>query len=98
MEEVVRAGGTPFIAYKTNATGAAGGMFERMFHYFLYRRENSSYSISVPTWKSTFSMIKAKFRDHVCAKTDAAMVNEVPLQVPLPQHLLRDSGAVRTGH
>ena len=27
--------------------------------------------------ESTFSMIKAKFRDHVRSKTDVAMVNEV---------------------
>ncbi len=77
MEEVVRVGGTPFIAYKTNATGAAGGMFERVFHYFLYRREEFlAHYHKRSNVESAFSMIKAKFRDHVRAKTDAAMVNE----------------------
>ena len=31
--------------------------------------------------ESTFSMIKAKFRDHVRSKTDVAMVNEVLAKV-----------------
>src|SRR5262249_15834259 len=31
--------GTPFIAFKRNATGKAGALYEQMFHYFMYKRE-----------------------------------------------------------
>ena len=34
-----RLGGTPFIAFKGSATGAAGGTFEQMFHYFMFKRD-----------------------------------------------------------
>jgi hypothetical protein len=39
FEEVARCGGNGFIAFKENATGKAGGMFEKMFHYFSFKRE-----------------------------------------------------------
>ena len=32
-EAVFKAGATPFIAFKANTTGAAGGLWEKMFHY-----------------------------------------------------------------
>jgi transposase len=77
-ELVFELGGTPFIACKSNATGGAGGLFEKMFHFYKYRREEflqhyHKRSLS----ESTFSMVKAKFRDHVRSRTDVAMVNEV---------------------
>ncbi len=31
-------GGTPFIAFKGTATGAAGGTFEKMFHRFMFEQ------------------------------------------------------------
>src|SRR5436305_2005885 len=34
IETVFAHGGTPFIAFKENSTGAAGGLFEKMFHYY----------------------------------------------------------------
>ena len=34
-------GGTPFIAFKSNATGAIGGLYEKMFHYFSSARRSS---------------------------------------------------------
>ena len=49
-----------------------------MFHYFQYRREDFlSHYHKRSNVESVFSMIKAKFRDHVRSKTDVAMVNEV---------------------
>ena len=49
-----------------------------MFHYFQYRRDDflTRYH-KRSNVESTFSMSKAKFRDHVRSKTDVAMVNEV---------------------
>ena len=49
-----------------------------MFHYFQYRRDEFlAHYHKRSNVESVFSMIKAKFRDHVRSKTDVAMVNEV---------------------
>ena len=39
FEAVAECGGTGFIAFKSNTTGGVGGMFQKMFHYFQFRRE-----------------------------------------------------------
>jgi transposase/predicted nucleic acid-binding Zn finger protein len=71
-------GGTPFIAFKANSTGAAGGLFEKMFHYYsLNRDEFMAHYHKRSNVESVFSMLKAKFRDHVRSKKDVAMKNEV---------------------
>ncbi len=68
-EAVFQAGGTPFIAYKANTTGAAGGLWEKMFHFFQYRREEFlTHYHKRSNVESTFSMMKAKFRDGVRAR------------------------------
>lgn len=78
LETVAFHGGTPFVPFKSNATGAAGGLYAKMFHYFSYRREEFlQHYHKRSNVESTFSMIKAKFRDHVRSKTDVAMRNEV---------------------
>jgi transposase len=71
-------GGVPFIAFKSNATGGVGGLYQKMFHYFCFRQEEflKHYHLRSNV-ESTFGMIKAKFRDHVRSKTDTAMKNEV---------------------
>lgn len=49
-----------------------------MFHYFCFRRDEFlEHYHKRSNVESTFSMIKAKFRDHVRSKTDVAMKNEV---------------------
>jgi transposase len=69
---------TPYIAFKSIHNGAAGGLWEKMFHYFSFRRDEFlAYYHKRSNVESTFSMIKAKFRDHVRSKTDVAMCNEV---------------------
>jgi transposase len=71
-------GATPYIAFKSIHSGAAGGLWEKMFHYFaLNRAEFLQHYHKRSNVESTFSMIKAKFRDHVRSKTDVAMQNEV---------------------
>ena len=39
VDAVAAVGGQAFIAPKITTTGGAGGLFEKMFHYYLYRRE-----------------------------------------------------------
>ncbi len=78
FEMVANMGGTLFAAFKSNTTGAVGGMFEKMFHYYQYRREDFlAHYHKRSNVESTVSMIKRKFGDHVRSRTDVSMVNEV---------------------
>lgn len=78
FEAVADHGGTLFSMFKSNATGAVGGMYKQMFHYFSFRQhEFMDHYHKRSNVESTFSMIKAKFRDHVRSKTDVSMKNEV---------------------
>ncbi len=80
LEPVEKLGGTAFAPFRSNGVaGEAGGLWERMFHYFSYRREEFlRHHHARSDIESTFPMLKAKFRDNVRAKTDAATVDEVP--------------------
>src|SRR4051812_13419445 len=61
---------------KTHGRGSR--LREKMFHHFSLRREDYlAHYHKRSNVESTFSMIKAKFRDHVRSKTDVAMKNEV---------------------
>jgi transposase len=77
FEAVAACGGTGFIDFKSNATGAVGGMYEKMFHYFQYRKEEfMAHYHRRSNVESTFSMVKRKFGDSVRSKCETAMVNE----------------------
>jgi transposase len=72
-----KAGGTPFIAFKSNSTDAKGGLWAKMFHYFSFRRDEFlGHYHKRSNVASTWSMIKRKFGDALRSKTDVAMVNE----------------------
>jgi transposase len=78
FEAVADCGGQAFIAFKSNTTGAVGGLFEKMFHYFQFKQdEYMAHYHKRSNVESTFSAIKRKFGDSVRAKDDVAMVNEV---------------------
>lgn len=72
-------GAAPYIPFKSNSVaGEAGTLWERMFHYYQFRRDEFlGFYHQRSNVESTFSMVKAKFRDHVRSKTDTAMKNEV---------------------
>jgi transposase len=75
---VAGVGATPLIPFKSNATPAMGGLWAKMFGYFmLHRDEFLSRYHKRSNIESTFSMIKRKFGDSVRSKTDLAMRNEV---------------------
>jgi transposase len=81
-EAVAELGGVPFIAPKVNTTGAAGGLFERMFHYYQFRREEFlRHYHQRSNVESTFSAIKRKFGDSIRARNPVAMTNEVLCKV-----------------
>jgi len=74
---IEEAGATPYIAFRSNITGKAGGAFRRAFHYFSLNREAFLERYHQRSnAESTFSSIKRKFGDHVRSKTDVAMANE----------------------
>jgi transposase len=76
-DEILKAGATPFIAFKKNSTGKEGGLFEKMLHYFKFRREDFLHHYHKRSnVESTFAMMKAKFGDSIRSKTDVAMRNE----------------------
>jgi transposase len=82
FEMVAACGGTGFIAFKANATGYVGGEYEKMFHYFQFKKEE--YFQHYHKWsnvESTFSAIKRKFGDAVRSRTDVSMANEVLCKV-----------------
>jgi transposase len=79
LELVERLGGTAFVPFKVNSQpGEAGSLWERLFHFYSFNRETFlKHYHQRSNAESTFSMLKAKFRDHVRSKTDVAMKNEV---------------------
>jgi transposase len=82
IEAVFEAGGTPYIPFKINATDAKGGLWEKMLLFYQLRRDDFlAHYHKRSNAESTFSMIKAKFRDHVRSRTDTAMINEVLAKV-----------------
>ena len=78
FQVVEDAGGTLYAPFRSNTTGAVGGIFEKAFHYFcLNREEFLKHYHKRSNVESTFSMVKRKFGDAVRSKTDTAMRNEV---------------------
>jgi len=78
IETVFALGGVPFIAPKSNTTGAVGGLFEKMFHFYQYRREEFLQHYHKRSLvESVFSAVKRKTGDSVRSKAPTAMVNEV---------------------
>lgn len=77
VEVIASVGGAPFIAPKSNTTGGMGGLFEQMFHYYQFRREEFlQHYHQRSNVESVFSAIKRKFGDNVRSRSDTAKVNE----------------------
>lgn len=81
-EAIAKTGATPYIAFKTNATGEVGGMFEKMYGFYKYNRDAflASYH-KRSNVETVFSMIKAKFSTRLRSKGDTAQVNEALCKV-----------------
>ncbi len=78
FEAVAGCGGTLYTDFRSNTTGAVGGLFEKAFHYFSFKKEEyMSHYHKRSNVESTFSAIKRKFGDSVRSKTETACVNEV---------------------
>jgi transposase len=78
VDTIAAVGAEPFIAPKINTTGGKGGLFERMYHYYAFRREEFlRHYHKRSNVEACFSAVKRKFGDHVRSRNDVAMVNEV---------------------
>ena len=79
LEQVDKLGGTAYIPFKSNSVqGEAGRLWEKMYLYYQFNREEfEAHYHQRSNAESVFSMVKAKFRDHVRSKCDVAMKNEV---------------------
>ena len=99
LELVELHGGTPFVPFKSNSVpGEAGSTWERLFFYYQFRREEFLKRYHQRSnVESTFSMVKAKFRDHVRAKTDVAMKNEVLLKILCHNVVVVHQSAIELG-
>ena len=81
-QAIAKHGATPYIAFKSNASGRAGGMFETMFHYYSLNREAflSQYHRRSNV-ETTFHIIKAKFGSRIRRKGVTAQTNEALCKV-----------------
>lgn len=79
---IAKHGATPYIAFKANASGRVGGMFETMFHYFSLNRDAflSQYH-KRSNVETTFHMIKSKFGSRIRSKGATAQINEALCKV-----------------
>jgi transposase len=79
LELVEKLGGVAYVPFKCNSQpGEADSVWEKMFFYYSFHREHFlPHYHQRSNAESTFSMVKAKFRDHVRSRTDTAMKNEV---------------------
>jgi transposase len=79
LELIQKLGGTAYVPFKSNSvSGEAGRLWEKMYLYYQFNREDfMAHYHQRSNAESTFSMVKAKFRDHVRSKCDVAMKNEV---------------------
>lgn len=78
VETIFGLGGIPFIAPKCNTTGGAGGLFEKMFHYYQFQRDEFlKHYHKRSNVESVFSAVKRKFGDSLRSRKAEATVNEV---------------------
>src|SRR5439155_14679734 len=77
VEVIAELGGTAFIAPKSNTTGAVGGLFEKMYHFYQFKRDEFlQHYHKRSNVEATISAVKRKFGDSLRSRSDVAMVNE----------------------
>jgi transposase len=77
-DAIAKAGATPYIMFKANATGAVGGLFQKMYGYFQFKRDEFlAHYHQRSNVESTVMMVKTKFGDAVKSKSEVAAKNEV---------------------
>lgn len=82
FEAITAVGAKPFIPFKSNSTGAGSELWERLYGFFMYNRQDflDRYHRRSNV-ETAFSMIKATTGDSLRSKTDTGLVNEMLLKV-----------------
>lgn len=81
-EAIAKVGATPYIAFKANATGGIGGLFQKMYHFYQFNREEFlAHYHKRSNGETVFHMIKAKFSTRLRSKGDTAQINEALCKV-----------------
>ncbi len=76
-EAIAKVGATPYIAFKANATGEVGGLFQKMYHFYQFNRDEFlAHYHKRSNGETVFHMIKAKFSTRLRSKGDTAQINE----------------------
>lgn len=79
---IAKFNGTPYIPFKSNATGEGSALWEKMYHLFMFQKETFlQHYHKRSNIESTFSMLKRKFGDALRSKTDTALINETLCKV-----------------
>lgn len=82
LKATVEHGATPYIPFKTNATGKGNELWKKLFHFYNYKREEFlQHYHKRSNVETTFSMIKAKFGERLRSKTETAQINEALCKV-----------------
>ena len=82
LEAITNAGATPYIPFRSNASGEGPELWRKLWHFYQFRRQDFlSHYHKRSNVESTFSMIKAKFGAAVRSKTPTAQMNEVLCKV-----------------
>ncbi len=75
-------GATPYVPFKSNTTGEGPELWRRLYHYFMFNREDFlKHYHKRSNVETAFSMIKGKFGDAVRSKGETAQVNELLCKV-----------------
>jgi transposase len=78
-------GATPYIPFKTNVTAntnKGNELWEKLFHYYNFQREEFlAHYHKRSNVETVFSMIKAKFGERLRSKTETAQINEALCKV-----------------
>jgi len=80
LELIEGLGAMPYIPFRKNTTGRAGGsrIWRRMYHYFLYKNEEFlKHYHKRSNGETVFHMLKTKFKDNLRSKSKFAQINEL---------------------
>ena len=84
LDLVMKAGGMPYIPFKSNTTGEGEGyiLWEKLWHVYQYNRDTFlTHYHKCSHVESSRWMIKSKFDELIRSKTDTAIVNELLCKV-----------------
>jgi transposase len=78
MDAIQKHGAAPFIAFKSNSKLGQSTLWDKMFHFFSFKKDEFlAHYHKRSNVESTVMMVKSKFGDSVRSKGDLAMKNEV---------------------